>query len=137
MGSQHNKKKGRDGFTIVELMIVLVILAILASIAIPQYLTYLDKARLTASISTLSSLGNDMEAYRTDNGHYPVSIDWATYTDQNGNSILTAMTPSTFYGKIASWQTYSSLNDTYAITATANDNKQTLLTLSPTGVATN
>src|SRR5271169_3792260 len=116
MGFQHNKKKGQGGFTMIELLIVLVILAVLASIAIPQYFTYLDKARLAASISTLSSLGIDLEAYHTSNGQYPIAIDWVTYIDQNGNSILTAMTPSTFYGKIASWQTYSSLNDTYAIT---------------------
>jgi len=137
MSIQHNKKKGRGGFTLVELLIVIVILGILAGIAIPQYLTYLDKARLTASISTLSSLGNDIEAYHLSNGQYPLSIDWANYTDQNGNSILSAMTPSMFYGKIASWQTYSTENDTYTVTATATDSKQTLLTLSPTGVASN
>jgi len=137
MGIQHNNKRGRGGFTLIELLIVCVILGVLAGIAIPQYFTYLDKARLTASISTLSSLGSDMEAYHLSNGQYPVSIDWTAYTDQNGNSILTAMTPSMFYGKIASWQTYSLQNDTYVITATATDAKQTPLTLLPTGVTTN
>ena len=137
MGIQQNKEKGRGGFTLIELLIVIVILGILAGIAIPQYLTYLDKARLTASISTLSSLGNDIESYHLSNGQYPLSIDWATYTDQNGNSVLTAMTPSMFYGKIESWLTYSTENDTYTVTATATDSKQTLLTLSPTGVASN
>jgi len=136
MGMQRAKKPCRGGFTLIELLIVLVILAVLASIAIPQYFTYIDKARLASSIATLSSLGIDLEAYHTNNGQYPLSIDWATYTDQNGNSILTAMTPSTFYGKITSWQTYSTLNDAYAITATATDSNQTLMTLSPTGVAT-
>ena len=137
MGSQrNNKKKGRGGFTLIELLIVIAILAVLAGIGIPQYLTYLDKARLTASVATLASLGTDIEAYNINFGQYPVSIDFTTYTDQNGNSILTAMTPSSFYGKITSWQTYSTLNNTYAITATATDSKQTLMTLSPQGVST-
>jgi type IV pilus assembly protein PilA len=45
------KKKGRKGFTLIEVIVVLVILAILAAIAIPSLTGYIDKAREKAVIS--------------------------------------------------------------------------------------
>jgi type IV pilus assembly protein PilA len=53
---QESAKRGRAGFTLVEVIVVLVILAILAAIAIPALTGYIDKARVTqfkADIHTL------------------------------------------------------------------------------------
>lgn len=60
----------QQGFTLVELMIVVAIIAILAGIAIPQYNEYLLKGKLSEATSLLSDLQLRQEQYYQDNRAY-------------------------------------------------------------------
>jgi len=58
------------GFTLIELMIVIVIIGILAKIAVPAYNNYLLQGKLTEATTNLSSIQAAMELYYQDNRTY-------------------------------------------------------------------
>ena len=60
----------RQGFTLVELMIVVAIIAILAAIAIPAYIGYIESARETEALEFLATVSAKQEAYRTRFGRF-------------------------------------------------------------------
>lgn len=62
--------KRNSGFTLIETMIVVTIVAIVASIAIPNYMEYLRKTRRNDAMATLQQFANAMERYRLTNGNY-------------------------------------------------------------------
>lgn len=59
-----------QGFTLIEVMIVVAIVAILAAVAIPSYTEYIQRSRIIESTSTLASMRVKMEQYFQDNRTY-------------------------------------------------------------------
>jgi prepilin-type N-terminal cleavage/methylation domain-containing protein len=123
------------GFTLIELLVVVGIVAILAMIAVPQYLAYRDHAQITVGIAALDSIRLNMEEYRGDHfGQYPVSINFADFTDQNGDRIIISSDPSAVTSKLYSWSSYVVNGEMYTITAQALDSNHTALYLTPQGI---
>jgi len=58
------------GFTLIELMVTIVIVAILAAIAVPSYQQYIQRGKITEATSNLSSARLQMEKYYADNRKY-------------------------------------------------------------------
>jgi len=65
------KKNNQYGFTLIELMIVVAIIGILASVAIPQYSYYMTKAKLASAASSISSVQTAVSEYYQTNGTFP------------------------------------------------------------------
>ncbi|MDI6782643.1 MAG: prepilin-type N-terminal cleavage/methylation domain-containing protein [bacterium] len=63
--------KKNYGFTLIELLIVVAIIAILAAIAIPNFLAAQTRAKVTRSKGEMKSLATALEAYYVDNTTYP------------------------------------------------------------------
>lgn len=62
-----------EGFTLVELLVVLGIIALLAGLVAPQVLGYLGKARIDSARIQLRNLESALELYHLDVGNYPTS----------------------------------------------------------------
>jgi prepilin-type N-terminal cleavage/methylation domain-containing protein len=71
--------KNKKGFTLIELMIVVAIVGILAAIAIPAYLDYTVKAKLTEVSAAMDALAQSASEYHASTGYFPeASGDYST-----------------------------------------------------------
>ncbi|WP_003542118.1 prepilin-type N-terminal cleavage/methylation domain-containing protein [Desulfotomaculum nigrificans] len=65
------KFRDQQGFTLVELMVVVVIIGILAAIAIPQFSKQADKAKMGRAEAEMKSMANIINVYYSEKGQYP------------------------------------------------------------------
>ncbi len=65
----------RSGFTLVEMLLVLVILAVLAAIVIPKFSGRTQQAKETAAKSQINSIELALDAFEVDNGYYPTDLN--------------------------------------------------------------
>ena len=63
------------GFTLVELLVVMVILGLLAALVVPSYLGRERKARAQAAKTQIELLGTALDTFRLDTGRYPTSSE--------------------------------------------------------------
>jgi general secretion pathway protein G len=63
----------RTGFTLIELIAVIVVLAILAGVAIPRYVDYSQRARVATAVATLKTVSRALMAYDRDFGTQPIA----------------------------------------------------------------
>ncbi len=75
--------RNRRGFTLIELMVVIIIIAALASVVAPAVFGHVSDARQTAARSQIEIFSLALDAYRLDSGQYPT-------TDQGLEALRTA-----------------------------------------------
>ena len=63
------------GFTVIELLMVLAAIGLLLSIAAPRYVAHVERAREVALKHDLKAMRDAIDKFRTDQAHYPDSLD--------------------------------------------------------------
>lgn len=75
-------RKRQQGFTLIELMVVVVILAVLAGFVVPKLMDRPDEARLVKAKQDIASIASALQLYKLDNYNYPT-------TDQGLEALVT------------------------------------------------
>jgi general secretion pathway protein G len=68
-----NYRMRRSGFTLIEIMVVVVILAILAALIVPKVMSRPDEARVVAAQQDVATILQALKLYRLDNLRYPTT----------------------------------------------------------------
>jgi general secretion pathway protein G len=96
------RRRVQNGFTLIELMVVLLIIGVLAALIVPNVLDRADDARVTAAKTDVGNLMQALKLYKLDNQRYPsteqglqallakptsapVPPNWKSYLDQLPN----------------------------------------------------
>ena len=66
---------GLAGFTLIELMVVLTVLALLLMLAVPRYFNHLDRAKEVTLKQDLSVMRDAIDKFHGDKGRYPDQLD--------------------------------------------------------------
>jgi general secretion pathway protein G len=65
--------RSRSGFTLVEVLVVMIILAILAAVVVPRVIGRTEDARRARAIADIEGLGTALDLFKADNGDYPTT----------------------------------------------------------------
>jgi general secretion pathway protein G len=65
--------RGREGFTLIEILVVIVVITALAALVAPNVFRHVAASREAAARSQIEMLGAALDAYRMDNGRYPTT----------------------------------------------------------------
>ena len=71
---QKEKRGGDEGFTLIEILLVVVIIGILAAVAVPRLGGRVGQSQISAAKAGVGAIGTAIDLYETDNGKLPETL---------------------------------------------------------------
>jgi type IV pilus assembly protein PilA len=120
--------KNNKGFSLVELIVVIAIMAVLVGVLAPQFMKYVESSRQSTDIDNVQSLKTAIETEATEQlltGTYTITVDGSAQTAESSLAITTMN--KTVKLKSAGWRnvtyTYDASNGSWSFTAGAANSK--------------
>ncbi len=82
------------GFTLLELMVVVLILGMLVAIVVPNVRRHIEKARISTAKTDMATMGNAVQVFEMENKKLPISLEALTEPDPMLGEALLAYIPS-------------------------------------------
>lgn len=100
--------KKQQGFTLIELMIVVAVIGVLSAIAVPQYQNYVKRSEAASGLATVKALLTNYDLYEQENSSDPTLDQIGTNANANPLGVLSIVS-----GAVKLTFSSSSLNTTY------------------------
>ena len=95
--------RDQDGFTLVELLIVVIILAILAAIIVPQFSAATDDANQSAYDTNIANIRASIDLYRQQHNEYPGAVISGGGTCDTGVAVVGAVGEAAFLAQLKNY----------------------------------
>jgi prepilin-type N-terminal cleavage/methylation domain-containing protein len=92
--NRFRRQPGRKGFTMIELMVVVIVVGVLAAIAIPIYGKYVRNARITEGTARMGEIITSCKAWAQENQSVAGVPQWPTNAQFTGNNGILDSTPT-------------------------------------------
>lgn len=108
--------RGASGFTLIEMMLVVIIIGILASMVVPSFVGRAREARIKAAEGDISNLGTALELFELEQGAFPSSLGELLTSDKK--YLRQTQVPVDPWGNA---YTYSNMGDSYTLSSAGPD----------------
>ena len=89
MRNRLKRARGEGGFTLIEILVVIAIIALIMSLVGPRVLNYLGESKVKAAKIQIQSFGSALDLFNLDNGRYPSTGEGLTALVQSPGTIPT------------------------------------------------
>ncbi|MBF0517348.1 MAG: prepilin-type N-terminal cleavage/methylation domain-containing protein [Nitrospirae bacterium] len=131
------KHASNKGFTLIEMMVVVAIVAILAAISIPLYQKYMDNAKSSEAVTTMGQIAGALNSYYTQKGGFPSSVTSSILKEAHVpvNGYTGAISYSDISGFLNTLDISGSTNWTYQVNVLSDTSSQFCITATAINVS--